>query len=196
MLQQELTALGFEKCKAGIFVIPVNDDVLGTIGLNTASDRSSGVLEINPVIGVRNNRVERLVAELCGDFFDELLPPTIAGNIGYVSPENRYRSYLFTEGMEIENAITDMGHELRTHGLSFIRRNADLKALVETMQTARFGIPSVTEYRIPAGLLLLGDHSRAAAYLNAKLDEIGARKDPAAIRYKNFAIELSTRLNS
>jgi hypothetical protein len=75
-----------------------------------------------------------------------------------------------------------------------MKKNADLAALVETMRTVRFGIPFVIEYRIPVGLFLLGDRVEGGSFIAAKLEEIGARNDPAALRYKNFAAKLSQRL--
>lgn len=193
-VQRELSSLGFEKRKAGILVLKITADVIGTVGLNIASGHGAGVLEINPVIGVRNQQIERLVAELSGDTFDELVPPTLAGNVGYLSPENRYAPFLFTVDLEIGDVARQLCHAVEMHGLPFQREVANLASLVDAMQTARFGIPFVTEYRIPVGLLLLGDYSQAKGFLVAKLSEIGRRGDPAAIRYKNFAAKLFDRL--
>jgi hypothetical protein len=193
-VQQELGTLGFEKRKAGILALKVQADVLGTVGLNTATGRGAGVLEINPVVGIRNQQIERLVAELSGDAFDEVIPPTLAGNVGYLSPENRYLPFLFTVDGGVEDIARQLCDAVRMHGLSFIKKMTNLATLVDAMQTVRFGIPFVTEYRIPVGLLLLGDHSKAKGFLTSKLAEIGTRGDPAAVRYKNFAAKLSERL--
>lgn len=195
-VHRELGSLDFEKRKAGIFVLKVTPDVLGTVGLNTATGRGAGVLEINPVVGVRNQQIERLVAELSGDAFDELIPPTLAGNVGYLSPANRYLPFLFTQDTATEGVASQLCDAVKTHGLPFIKKVADLAALVEAMQTARFGIPFVTEYRIPVGLFLLGDRAKAKTFLAAKLGEIGTRSDPAALRFKSFAAQLSERLES
>jgi hypothetical protein len=51
---------------------------------------------------VRNQQIERLLAELLNEPFDELIPPTLAGNIGYLSPADRYVPFLFTEDIAIE----------------------------------------------------------------------------------------------
>src|SRR3974390_1349222 len=146
-VQQELGTLGFEKRKAGILTLKIQTGVLGTVGLNTATGRGPGVLEINPVVGVRNQQIERLVAELCGDPFDELIPPTLAGNVGYLSPANWYLPFLFSQDTEIGGVSAQLCDAVRVHGLPFIKEAANLAALVEAMQTGRFGIPFVIVYR-------------------------------------------------
>jgi hypothetical protein len=195
-VQQELGTLGFEKRKASIFTLPFTIDVLGSVGLNTATRRGAGILEINPVIGVRNQQIERLVAELLGEAFDELIPPTLAGNVGYLSPANRYLPFLFTEDTAVEEIANQLSDAVKTYGIPFMKKLTDLTALVEAMQTARFGMPFVIDYRIPAGLLLLGNRGKAKAFVAAKLNEIGTRNDPAALRYKGFASKLTERLAS
>lgn len=55
------------------------------------------------------------------------------------------------------------------------------------MQGVRFGMPEQLAYRIPVALCLLDDAAQVSTYLRNKLNEIGARTDPAAVRYKAFA---------
>ena len=195
-VQKALGVLGFQKRKAGILTLSVTPIVVGSVGLNVAIGRGAGILEINPVVGVRNQEIERLVAELVKETFDEVIPPTLAGNVGYMSPANRYTPFLFTEDTAVEAVADELREAVATNGLPFIKKNADLGTLVEAMQTVRFGIPFVVEYRIPVGLFLLGDHARVEAFIAARVAEIGARNDPAALRYKSFLAKLSQRLAS
>jgi hypothetical protein len=192
-VQQELGALGFRSRK-GILTLNVQVGVIGTVGLNKARGHGLGVLEVNPVVGIRNQNIERLVAELCEDAFDEVIPPTLAGNIGYLSPANHYLPFLFRQDGDIGGTARELCEAVKLFGLPFINECSDLLALVHAMQTARFGIPSVTDYRLPVGLWLLGEHIKAKAFLAARVEDIGARKDPAAIRYMRFAERLAERL--
>ncbi|SRR5258706_7079580 len=194
LVQTTLTTLGFHKRKAGILALQVSEEVLGTVGLNIATGRGADILEINPVIGVRNQRLERLVAELRGETFDELMPPTVAANLGYLSPENRYLPFIFTEDDRIETLADELREAVKAHGLPFITKAANLAALVHEMQAGRIGIQFMLDYRIPAGLFLLGDRAKAQAFLAARLAETSSRNDPAAIRYKAFASKFSERL--
>lgn len=143
---------------------------------------------------VWQNPIGNRVAELVDEPFDEVNPATIAGNVGYMSPADHYTPFLFMEGTAIGKVAEELRSTVATYGLPFMKKNADLATLVETMQTARFGIPFVIEYRIPVGLFLLGDRVGVGSFIAAKLEEIGARNDPAALRYKNFAAKLSQRL--
>jgi len=193
LLHTRLAALGFEKRKPGIFTIKVSDEVVGWIGLNKATHGQKGFLEINPVVGVRNQRIEKLVSDLLGEKFDEVIPATLAGNIGYMMPSDKYRSYTFSQDAPVETIAEELVNGFREYGLPFIRSHTETTALVEGLRTCRFAVRFMADYRIPSGLFLLGRMDDAAAYLNAKLAEIADRSDPAALRYKVFVVKLAER---
>jgi len=52
-VRQPLAELGFRKRAGGVFTSDLGDDVLGWLGLNTASEHVKGV-EVAPVVGVRH----------------------------------------------------------------------------------------------------------------------------------------------
>jgi hypothetical protein len=186
-VEQGLADVGFERRRPRIVVRNCGADVLGTVGLNVAIQRGGGILEVNPVVGVRHQQIERLVATLTGDAFDEVVPPTLAGNVGYLSPQNRYVAFLFSETAEIEQVASQLCDAVATHGIAFIEKMTGVAELVHAMQTVRFGIPFVTDYRIPVGLALLGQHEEAQRFLARKIVELGTRSDPEAVRFRGFA---------
>jgi hypothetical protein len=192
-----LAVLGFEKQKPGLLTIRITEDVLGWLGLNKAVRGQAGGLEINPVVGVRSQPVEKLVADLSGTPFDKFVPATLAGNIGYMMPANKYRPYNFSTSTPLETVVKELVDDLRRYGLPFIRNHTEMVALVKGLHTSRFAIRFMADYRIPAGLFLLGQLDEAEAYLKAKLADLGDRRDPAALRYKVFAATFAeTRLRS
>lgn len=191
-----LARLGFEKRRVGLFSSTIFEDVIGWIGLNTATRHLNGALEVNPVVGVRQQRIERLVAELFGNVFDKLIPPTFAGNIGYLSPAHSYLSFTFSQSSLNEEVAERLCEAVKAYGLPFMNSAANLRDLVGKMQTMRFGITDQLAERIPVGLWLLGETEQAAAFVEAKLATIGARSDPAALRYRKFAMKLNERLES
>jgi hypothetical protein len=195
LLQDRLAGLGFEKRKPGIFSSVIAENVVGWIGLNTATRGRKDALEINPVVGVRNQRVEQLVAELVGDAFDDLIPPTVAGNVGYLSPGHKYLAFTFSDSGSNEDVADGLCDAVKVYGLPFMRRMVDLRSLVEEMQTTRLGMPEQLNYRIPVGIWLLDEADQAKAFVAARLSEIGARADPAALRYRAFATRLNARLD-
>ena len=196
LVGDRLSKLGFDRRKPGIFSAPISDGVIGWVGLNKAIRGQSGAVEINPVVGVRNQRIEQIVAELTGDVFDALVPPTIAGNLGYLTPKRRYLSFRFEEANANEDIADQLCQMVNAHGLPFMKRAADIKILVDTMETLRFGIPEQLKYRIPVGYWLLGSGVKAKAFMATKLAEIGARTDQAAIRYLRFSENLCDRFES
>jgi hypothetical protein len=64
--ERELKLLGFRKTK-GVYVLPLEDDAFGWLGFNTATHRSDKRVGINPVVGVRHERIEKMVGELMGE---------------------------------------------------------------------------------------------------------------------------------
>ena len=72
-----LAELNFRKRAGQIFTAEITDDVLGWLGLNRATRHCpAGEVEINPVVGVRHQGVERIVAECRGEKFHAYQPPT------------------------------------------------------------------------------------------------------------------------
>jgi hypothetical protein len=174
----------------GIFTLGVTDDVIGWIGLNKAIRGQGGVLEINPVVGVRNQQIERRVSDLTGDKFSEVVPPTLSGNLGYLMPENKYRPFMFHENDPIEPIVEELVAEVQTYGLPFVRTNADMGNLVKNLSTCRFAVSFVAAYRIPIGFFLLGQLDDAGAFLETERAKVEASEDPAALRFKAFAANL------
>ena len=187
--------MGFQKRQSAILTIPLDADSFGWIGLNRATGRGSGVLEINPVVGIRNQAVERLLADLVGEPFNELTPPTLAGNVGYLSPDNRYVAFLFGSFGDVQQSVERLCSMVQNHGLPFCRDNVELLKLVSSMLSTRFGVPEQLNYRIPVACFLAGERLMAMSALDARLDDIGSRADPAALRYRAFAQRLRERLN-
>ena len=185
LVQEKLGSLGFQKRKYGIMVMAVSEDVIGLVGLNTAHGRGPGILEINPVVGVRNQRVERLVADLLGRPYDEVNPYSAGVHVGYLSPESRYHPYVFEQSAPVDDLANELVDAIRKYGLPFFRSNVTLPALLETMR--RRGIAIVTVYRIPVVLHLLGRSAEANTFLSEELAKIGAQTDPASEQLRRFA---------
>jgi len=194
-LHSKLLDLGFEKQQSGIYTIPIVAKVVGWLGLNKAFGRGEA-LELNAVVGVRHLDVESLVSELLGEPPNKCSPPTLAGNIGYLMPENRYRAFVFASPDSILLQVDELCAAVTTYGLKFAHQVKDLAALVQTMETVQFGMPEQTMYRIPAGYLLLGEHIKAIAYVHDATVSIGSRRDPAAQRYLAFAAKLRNRIGA
>jgi hypothetical protein len=191
-IRERLQSDGFVKRKLDILTCPASSDTLGWLGLNKAK-RGPDVFELNPVIGVRNQTIERTLADIMGEEFDEIMPPTLAGNIGYLTPGNKYRAFLFARGEPFEPIAEDLVSLVKQVGLPYIQQYSALGPLVQEMLHAQYSISFQLNYRIPIGLFLLGRTAEAAEYLQRKLDMSASATDPAALRYRTFATTLLAR---
>lgn len=114
VLREPLERTGFHKRSGAIFTVVLADGVLGWLGLNYASRyREPGQVAIGPVIGVRHQAVERLVAEMRRERFREYQPPMVSTPIGDIMPTNRDVTWEFggqygtTAEAELTAAIMD-----------------------------------------------------------------------------------------
>lgn len=157
-----LVALGFKKRGGDVFTLDVAPGVLGWLGLNRATrHRAIGEVEINPVVGVRFQEVERVVAECRGEKFHAYQPPTISSPLGYLMPEKKYRAWVFSPDCEGDVA-TDMVGAIATHGIAYMRSAAELGELRRRLQDGS-GFAQQLAYRAPAAALVAGDVVQARA---------------------------------
>jgi hypothetical protein len=190
-----LTNIGFRKRAGGVFTLDLTPDVIGWLGLNRATrHRAPGEVEINPVVGVRFQEVERLVAELCGEKFHAYTPPTVSTPLGYVMPEKKYMAWVFSPGRS-DDVANDMVTAIATHGISFMRSTVELGELRLKLE-ARLGHDHQLAYRRPVAALVAGDVEQARAMLDAELLGMAKRTDLAATLFRRFAETLRERLAS
>jgi hypothetical protein len=182
-LQEPLGQLGFRKRRGEIFTISLTDEVLGWLGLNYASrHRPPGQVVINPVVGVRHQVVERLIATLRGDEFHEYQPPTISTPIGYLMPVHRYTEWEFG-GQHGEAAGEDLVAAIVNYAIPFMQSLVHLPAILEAIN---HGLSNYPEYHLPAVLEVMGRHSEAIAAAARVSDELGGRQDAAAEQIRRF----------
>lgn len=191
--RDRLGAVGFKKRGGEIFTIDIADGVLGWLGLNRATGRTDGLLEINPVVGVRHQAIERMLAELKGERFHAYIPPTISLHVGYLMPEKRYHPWLF-DGSNVSEMADAMVSAVETYGSPFMSQHSSLDTLAALMASGEVGIREQLAYRRPIAYHLLGDDERARSALMIACEEIGDRHDVAAERFRAFVAEFETRL--
>lgn len=184
-LQVRLEAVGFKKRAGQVFTMEVGDGVLGWLGLNRANrHRPPGEVEINPVVGVRHQAVEQVVAELRGEKFHPYQPPTVSTPLGYLMPGERYRAWVLTTGAEHEAA--DLVDAVEKYAVPFMTATSDLATLCQRLDE-RMGFDHQLVYRRPAARLLAGDSPRARELLEAAAADLGDRDDAAAAEFRRFA---------
>ncbi len=190
---EQLARAGFQKRKADIYTSTVNEEVIGWLGLNKALYRG-GVLQINPVVGVRHQKLESRVAELLGQKPHQYIPASISTNVGYLMPEQKYVAWSFQEDANCDAPVAEMVAAIGRFGRPFMEQNATLATLHNALLNSKRGTPpDQLDYRIAAAADLLRKHTEAKAFVDAKLREIGSRNDEAAEWFRKFATKLRQR---
>jgi hypothetical protein len=194
-MKPSLAELGFKKRAGGVFTVELPGEVLGWLGLNRASKHlPPGELEINPVVGVRHQRVERVVAELRSERFHAYVPPTFSSPIGYLMPQARYRAWVLPASGG-GDSTTEMSAAIAAYGLPFMRSAADLGELCRLLESGH-GHEHQMLYRRPVAWLLAGDREKASRIIDEELTKVGDRGDAAALDFRRFARALRIRITS
>jgi hypothetical protein len=189
-LRAPLEALGFRKRAGQIYTAEITNDVLGWLGLNKATKHQRpGQFEVNPVVGVRHQPLERLVAELTGQQLHEYKPPTVSTPIGYLLPQRKYTSWTINEQPD-RAAIQDFGDAVRDYALPWMRSLTELPQLRRATED-RMGYQ--LEYRLPVVLALMGKPAEARQTLTATVKLIDGREDAAASDFRQFVARFESR---
>jgi len=193
-LRGPFSALGFKKRAGEVFTCDIADGVLGWLGLNRAYRQAEARLEVNPVIGIRHQEVERLIAEFRGEKFHPYQPPTVSTPLGYLTSARRYVPWLFARADAINEIADDLVVAVAQHGLPFIREATNLRELCQLIEQGK-GSAHQLAYRRPVVWLLMEDRAEASRSLDAELAELGDRTDRAACEFRSFGERLRVHLN-
>jgi hypothetical protein len=176
---------GFLERKSGIFTLELTSDVLGWVGLNGATGRGDGKLWINPMVGVRHQRVEGEWSRLAKEKPHAYLPPTLVANVGYLGPRHQYQEWSFAEGRAPAAAITALGRAVLTSGMKLMRETTSLAAMRRHAKAMM--VPEYLLFRLPIMLALDGEATRARSTLERDLERTKTRDDAAVVEYRTFA---------
>lgn len=187
-----LQGLGFKKRAGVVFTRDVSGDVIGWLGLNRASrHHSAGEFEVNPVLGVRHQGVERIVAELRGEKFHAYQPPTVSSPLGYLMPGSRYRGWI-VNAAEPDRDVEELVAAIGEYGVPFIESGSDLTAVCELLDRG-LGFEHQLVYRRPVAWMLAGDLNRAVGFVEAAEADLGDRDDEAAVELRSFMAAFRSR---
>lgn len=182
-----LRTIGFKKRAGSVFTHPMSADVLGFLGLNSASNRPTGPFEINPVVGVRHQPLERAIAQLSGKKPHEYVPPSLSTPIGYLMPGSQYRAWLFEDLDSVASIAESLCAAVVEWGTPYMRDHDTLDAILADLASAKHAPGDAIAMRIAAGFALLGDSAQARKAIDQELGGIGDRKDMAAEYFRSFA---------
>lgn len=184
-LEVGLKRIGFTKRKEAIYTLAITPEVLGWLGLNRSM--RSGILEINPVVGVRHKLVEDVVAKCLELPLEPFTPATISAHLGYVGPNKDYLPWVFHSMPDCAERITQCLAEVEGSGIPYMQRLKTLDTLVVELATSPYSIPEASNIRRIVVLYLLGRHREATKYLRESLESQAGRSDEAARQFSRFA---------
>lgn len=188
IVRQPLEALGYRKRAGAVFTLPIDDEFLGWLGLNTASEHLGGTgINVLPIVGLRHQPTERLIAECAGRKFHAFQPPTIRASIGELMAEPTYATWLVDRDQS-GGTVDAMVEAVRDVGLPFVRTNATLSELRRRIDDG-FSSDQLA-YRRSAAAVVVGDPSAARAIVDDALRVIDGRTDAAANDFRRFADNL------
>lgn len=184
-LEPRLASNGFKKMPRAIFTSSLADGFIGWLGLNYA--RRTGGIEINPVVGVRSQELERMLSTVLHERVHKYIPPTISISLGYLMPEQRPHMWDF--GDEFHPApLLDLSEAIIDYGVPFMKSSANLRK-IDSFLESKFAYIDHAMYRRPLVRWLLGDAKSAVEICQGYRCELGQRSDAAAEHFRRFAGE-------
>jgi hypothetical protein len=178
-----LEAEGFKKRSGEIFTRQFAEGFIGWVGFNRARYQDS--FELNPVVGVRCQEVEKLLSIILKAKPHSYIPPTVSISIGYLMPDPQFRTWRIREN-NLTGLDVDIVAAIVQHAVPFMTSACTLQDVERLLDTPKFTIAEYAAYRRPLVKWLLGDHDGARCACAAYLLEIDARRDLAAENFRQF----------
>jgi hypothetical protein len=194
LAQAGLVERGYKKRTGQIFTLELSTGFLGWLGLNRAVNRGDGSMAVNPVVGVRFQELERTLEAIMDEGPQAYVVPTISINIGYLTPENSHKTWVFSESAHNHKTVSDMLAAVEKYGRPFMISMADMRSIQNAFEAKEYSLPENRKYHLPLIYHLRGEDDRTRAELQKNLTEIGEREDLAAQRYRQFAKRLKAQL--
>ncbi|NBC11607.1 MAG: hypothetical protein GVY24_07745 [Planctomycetes bacterium] len=199
--KQHLRELGFRKRTGQTFTQDIGSGCIGKVVLSTIYQLPPPEFEIDVPVGVRHQPLERMLAELVEEKFHPYVPATIYIQIGYLMPEKLYRSWTFgSDSKQHIYAVRDLIDCIVQYGVPFMHANRGLEQIRDKLEDQTepgrlaYSFLDQYEYRLPLTYYMLGDSGRALSYIEGRVAEKASQNNPAADRYRRFAVNLRKRI--
>lgn len=191
---QRMKELGWHKLGGNeIFTRDLDEGFVAWLGLNRATRYHP--LKITPVVGVRYEPLQLLLADLVGQ--DHSLAPTLSKPIGYLTPSNTFLQLEVAHADEAAGAAERLVELVEHYAVPFGQRFTDLDNLASAVRESSY-IPSREQRRLllPAFLYLRGRHDEALAELQEGTSAYAANPEwPVSQEHRRFAEALTTLID-
>jgi hypothetical protein len=154
--------------------------------------RYGGTFVVYPNLGVRHRDLHAVIDRLEGR--NPGVTPTAVHLLGYLMPEHTGTVCWDFHASDRPNwraRAADLAEHVNSYGLPWMRQYVTLDAILADPDADNR--PRDRRYR-PVALMLLGRPSEAGRQLDADLDALAGRSDPAAGNFRRFANALRADL--
>ncbi|GAT70884.1 hypothetical protein PS9374_06572 [Planomonospora sphaerica] len=196
-MKESLKAAGFSATRSrGIFIQGRESGGSGWLGLNENDSEMPRSLSIDPVVGVRHDKVQEAWAELDANS-DILKSPTLFSPLGYLMPEPAYREWRFSRDGDHRSTAREITSSVMQYGGPFIERWADWRNFSEGIHETDLLLDVNRFIIIPIVRAFDGDVLGAKDMVDqevARLDSMSS-EDVYAKRYRAFAERFTVRFS-
>jgi hypothetical protein len=187
-LRPSLEAIGLVRRRDSFYTMDTAPGFAFCVGLgSTVGGHPKGVRGVWPVVGVRHDPTERLLAQ-----FRALRTPlmhTVGTPLGYLTPMKQFREWELSTSQQYDDARYDLASAIQEWGMPFFRAYDSLESLLQALDD---GLSLDAEYTRPVVLLQLGRIDDALAAASALL----AGPPPEPTEYTEFVREWVARFNA
>ena len=189
--RQLLFDRGFRKHSKGTasFSCPITKETRGTIVLSTVFKAWPPEFEIDVPVGICHLNTEWVFDTIMGIPHDPGLFSTAFHQLGYLMPENDYRSWFFSDDEEANRrALEDLMSSIDQYAIPFLKQNASLEAIYKRIDAPERPLVCYFKpYRFPIMLHLLDRMDEAHSIVDRRLEEVRDETYPEADQYRQFA---------
>jgi len=175
---------------------PLSAEATGIVSLPLTSYRDDPAVYVTPSIAVRHERLERLVAELCGKPQDKFLPSSIGTSLVRLTNVKEHGLPSLHPAPDIQQQIAQLVSVIYNYGFSWMEENHTLNAILQGSLEFKYSSRPHARFRIPTIYYLKGDPDSAHFWVERGLAEIGPDQNIYADQYRRFATALVARLGA
>ena len=173
---------GFEKLDPKGFVLRISPDIVGVVSLTVITASRQEGMHVDPFLGVRHERLERLVSELTELKFSPYANVTVHTALGYITPEAEYLSFPFDKD-SAEEVSREMVEMIVHYGIPWMKSFDSLeKMMLKIPEDSDMG-----RTRVPIHYFLKREFGSAKSAIERQLSIMADLGGPIEVQYKVFA---------
>ena len=188
VLREPMESLGWRRRAAGWFTAEVAPGYLGAVAVGTATKHAApGTSLATLYVHLRDERVEPVVAELCGMPDAGYKTTTATTSIGYLMPEASWKEWLVAPDTAAVVA-TEMAAAVQQHAVPYLAKAAtDPRLLLDAISLSAAYSTATGFCRAAVLLARNGERQAAGTLIDERVTAAEGRADAAAQKEREVA---------